>query len=96
MTSSASLTFAGMGAEELAEMLGVPVATFADRDSAPAVLRVMAAAIEVNDDLDAVARWMRDIPVAVFGDRTPLQLVLEGHAQAVVDYLASISGGATG
>lgn len=58
--------------------------------------RVLSAAQTLFGDIDRAQSWIRDQPIAAFGHLTAMQLVEQGKAQAVLDYIESISGGASG
>ena len=60
------------------------------------VMRVLSAATALTGDVDRALFWFRNEPIADFKHLTAMQLVERGKAQAVVDYLESISAGAAG
>lgn len=60
------------------------------------MVRVLSAAFELTGDLDRAIFWFRNQPIADFGHLTAMQLVEQGKAQAVVEFIDSISGGAAG
>lgn len=61
------------------------------------VVRVLAAAEDAagGDRMRAI-HWYMNEPLADFDYRTPDELVTQGKAQVVLDYIESILGGATG
>lgn len=60
------------------------------------VVRVLSAAHALTGDIDRALFWFRNQPIADFDHFTPMQLVEQGKVQAVIDYIESISGGASG
>lgn len=66
------------------------------REAMGDMVRVLSAAHSLNGDLDRALFWFRNQPIPDFGHLTAIQLVEQGKAQAVVDYIESISGGAAG
>lgn len=60
------------------------------------ILRVMSAASVFGRSLDETVYWLHNHPIAALGHQTAMQLIREGHAQAVIDYLASIESGYLG
>lgn len=66
------------------------------QDALRDVVRVLSAAHAMTGDVDRALFWFRNHPIADFGHRTPLQLVEEGKAQSVIDYIESVSAGASG
>lgn len=60
------------------------------------IVRVLAAAYRVNEDRDRTVFWFVNHPIAVFGFQTPAELMRAGKSEAVIKYLASLEGGATG
>lgn len=60
------------------------------------VVRVLSAAYALTGDIGRALFWFRNQPIADFDHFTPLQLVEQGKVQAVIDYIESISGGASG
>jgi len=60
------------------------------------IVRVLAAAYEVNEDRDAAVYWFLNCPISEFDYRTPSELVREGRVDAVLRYLVTLSVGATG
>lgn len=66
------------------------------QDALVDVVRVISAAHELSGDIDRALFWFRNHPIADFGHRTPMQLVEEGKAQTVIDYIESLSAGASG
>ena len=60
------------------------------------VVRVLSAATSLTGDVDHALFWFRNVPIAEFDHLTAMQLVEQGKAQTVVDYIESISVGATG
>ena len=60
------------------------------------MVRVLSAAYSLNGDLGRALFWFRNQPIPEYAHLTAMQLVEQGKAQAVVDYIESISGGAAG
>lgn len=60
------------------------------------VFRVLTAAEAAGFAPKAVEHWYSQRRIAEFGNLTAEQLVEQGKAQAVVDYIESRSAGATG
>lgn len=61
------------------------------------LMRVLAAAYRVNEgDRERTVFWFINHPIAEFGYRTPAELLRDGKAEAVIKYLATLEGGATG
>lgn len=61
------------------------------------IMRVLAAAYRVNEgDLERTVFWFINHPIAEFGHRTPTELLRDGKVEAVIKYLATLEGGATG
>lgn len=61
------------------------------------VVRVLTAARDAaGEDTKRVLFWFMNEPLQEFDYKTPDELVKLGKAQVVVDYIESISGGATG
>lgn len=58
--------------------------------------RVLCAATALTGSGEQAREWMQHQPISEYGYLTALQLVEQGRAQAVVDYIESISGGAAG
>jgi len=66
------------------------------QDALVDVVRVISAAHELSGDIERALFWFRNHPIADFGHRTPMQLVEQGKAQTVIDYIESLSAGASG
>jgi uncharacterized protein (DUF2384 family) len=60
------------------------------------VVRVMSAAHALSGDINRALFWFRNHPIADLGHRTAMQLVEDGKAQTVIDYIESLSAGASG
>jgi uncharacterized protein (DUF2384 family) len=61
------------------------------------VVKVLAAAEDVaQGDRNRAIFWFMNEPLGDFGWRTPDKLVMSSKAQVVIDYIESISGGASG
>lgn len=58
--------------------------------------RIIAAATELQNDPRMVLGWYYGHALPDFGNRTPEQLVTQGKAQTVLDYIESLKAGATG
>jgi uncharacterized protein (DUF2384 family) len=90
-------------AQDLASLARVHRNTLASTPTSPKlqsamrdVVRVLSAAHALNGDIDRTLFWFRNHPIPDFGHRTPMQLVEAGKVQAVIDYIESLSGGASG
>ncbi len=59
-------------------------------------LRVVSASAGITGDEDRAIYWMRNTPIPEFDNRTAMDLVAEGKADAVVKYLQSIESGSSG
>lgn len=66
------------------------------QDALRDVVRVLSAAHAMTGDVDRALFWFRNHPIADFGHRTALQLVEDGRVQSVIDYIDSLSAGASG
>lgn len=60
------------------------------------VIRVLSAAHSLGGDLASTLRWFRCQSIPELGDYTPIQLVEQDKAQALIDYLSSIRSGSVG
>ena len=61
----------------------------------PQVERVLQAGEAILGDHDRAVAWLQE-PLATFGSKSALNLVAEGHTDAVLRYLASIVSGFVG
>lgn len=94
----------GLQVQALAERARVSRNTPAARPQSEAlqhylreVVRVLTAATDAaNGDRNRAIFWFMNAPLAEFDYRTPEALVSAGKAQVVIEYIESISGGATG
>jgi hypothetical protein len=59
-------------------------------------LRVLRAANDVNQDMPSAIFWYRNEPLPAFAYKTAERLVVEGRADDVLRYVASLEAGATG
>ena len=59
-------------------------------------LQVLSAALAVAQDRDRAIYWYRNAPIPEFNHRTAEQLVADHRTDAVLSYLTSIGGGASG
>lgn len=59
-------------------------------------VRVIRAATDLCGDVDQAIFWYRNEPLQPFGYRTPEQLVSEGRANDLIDYVMSLEAGAAG
>ena len=66
------------------------------QDAMVDVVRVLSAAHALTGDIERALFWFRNQPIADFDHFTPMQLVEQGKVQAVIDYIESISAGASG
>jgi hypothetical protein len=66
------------------------------QDALRDVVRVLSAAHAMTGDVDRALFWFRNHPIADFGHLTPMQLVEQGRVQTVIDYIESLSAGASG
>ena len=95
--------FFGYRVQELAERAHVHRNTPKARPQAPQLqrylqqmLRVLAAATELTGDEARAVFLVRNEPLAAFGYKTADALVQEGRTDAVIAYLESLAGGASG
>lgn len=93
----------GITVSELAELTGVHRNTVTMAPRSPRlqramrdVLRVLSAAYALTDDVDRALFWFRNQPIADLGHCTAIDLVALGRAQAVIDYVESLSAGPAG
>lgn len=66
------------------------------QDSLRDILRVLSAAAVFGRSRDDTVYWLHNHPIPALGHKTAMGLIREGHAQAVIDYLASIESGYVG
>jgi hypothetical protein len=66
------------------------------QDAISDVVRVLSAAYALTGNVDRALFWFRNEPIPDFDHLTAMQLVERGKVQAVIDYLESISAGASG
>ncbi|NYS79424.1 DUF2384 domain-containing protein [Halomonas glaciei] len=59
-------------------------------------VRVMGAAADINGNFQDAAFWFRNEPISAFNFRTPEQLVREGRAEDLLNYVQSLHAGAAG
>ena len=59
-------------------------------------VRVMGAAADINGNFQDAAFWFRNEPISAFNFRTPEQLVSEGRAEDLLNYVQSLHAGAAG
>lgn len=57
---------------------------------------ILGAAAALCGDRKAALAWFNGHQIADFGGATPSQLYARGETQKVLDYIESLSGGATG
>lgn len=93
----------GFRVQDLAERAGVHRNTPTARPQAPQlqrylqdVVRVITVATEMTGDEGRAAFLVRNEPLKAFGYKTADTLIQEGRADAVVAYLESLAGGASG
>jgi hypothetical protein len=86
---------------ELAKLVHVHRNTLAKHPASPTVqknlepvVRILAAAEELTGDAGRAIVWFRYQPIPGHAGRTPLQLVEEGHADAVLAHLEDLRDGA--
>jgi len=60
------------------------------------VVKVIAAAANLADDIDKAIFWFRNEPIGDYGHKTAAELVAEGHTDAVLSYLRDLENGARG
>ncbi len=95
--------FFGFKIQELAERAHVHRNTPTARPQAPQLqrymqdmLRALAVALEMTGDAPRAAFLLRNEPLKAFDYKTADILIQEGRADAVIDYLQSLAGGAAG
>lgn len=59
-------------------------------------LRVLAAATDLNGNMQQAAFWFRNQPLADFGYKTPETLVSEGRTEDVLRYIEMLEAGSAG
>ncbi len=59
-------------------------------------VNVLAAASRVNQDCERALFWFINHAIVEFNGQTAAELVQKGKAEAVISYLATLEGGATG
>lgn len=89
--------------QELAALAGVHRNTLRVSPGAPRlqasmrdILRVMSAAQGLGRTPDDIVFWLHNHPIAALRHRTAFDLIKDGKAQAVVDYLVSVESGYVG
>lgn len=60
------------------------------------VIKVLSAAEELTGSVDRALFWFRNHPIKEFSHRTAMELVAEGKAKAVIQYIESVGTGASG
>ena len=60
------------------------------------LVRVLSAAAAVQPDLERAVYYLKNSPIPAFGHKTAYQLVGEGRADDVIQYLESIASGYVG
>lgn len=92
-----------LGVGELAEMTRVHRNTITGNPKSAQlqsgmrdIVKVLAAASTVNSDHEQALFWYLNHPIPDFGYQTPAELVRDGHLDAVLQYIASVQGGAAG
>lgn len=90
----------GVTLSELAGLIGVARATLTAKTGARRVdaalsplVRILAMAAEMAGDEDRAAIWFKHQPLPGWGGKTALDLVREGKAGKVLDYLESVRAG---
>lgn len=89
-----------LGMAELATMVGasratlakVPATAAADRALSP-LARILAMAAEMAGSMERATIWFKHQPIPGWGGKTARDLVTEGQAQAVLDYLEASRAG---
>ena len=59
-------------------------------------VRVIAAAANLSGDSERVLYWFRNQPISPFGSQTPDQIVADGKAGQLIQYLESLDTGPAG
>ncbi len=67
--------------------------SLAVQNSLQPVVRILTVAEDLTGDADKAILWFRHQPIAGHGGKTALQLVEEGHAQAVLQHLEDLRDG---
>jgi vacuolar-type H+-ATPase subunit D/Vma8 len=93
----------GLQQPDLATLAGVHHSTLRSYPESPKLqaalrdlMRVLSAIVEIQPDVEHALFVLKNHPIPSFRHKTLLQLVQEGRADAVVDYLGSISSGFVG
>lgn len=63
------------------------------QDAMREMIRVLSVATQVTGDYRKAIFWFKNQPLSPFGHRTAMQVVQEGRAQDVIDYVESMSAG---
>jgi hypothetical protein len=66
------------------------------QDAMRDVVHVISAAHALSGDIERALFWFRNRPIGDFGHRTPMQVMKDRGAAAVISYLESVGAGATG
>lgn len=68
------------------------------QEAMSAMLRVLSAASSLCGDVEKALFWFRNQPIPDFGHRTAMEVIQQGsdRVDALIDYIESISGGASG
>lgn len=93
----------GLQTQELAERARVHRNTPTARPHSPQLqaylrdlLRVLAVASEMTGDVGRAVFLIKNEPLRAFDHKTADMVIKEGRAEAVIDYLQSLAGGAAG
>ena len=60
------------------------------------MVKVITAAAALTSDLSKAIYWFRNEPISDYDQKTPAELVAEGHVEAVLSYLRDLENGARG
>jgi uncharacterized protein (DUF2384 family) len=60
------------------------------------MVKVITAAAALTGDLSKAIYWFRNEPISDYDQKTPAELVAEGHVEAVLSYLRDLENGARG
>lgn len=60
------------------------------------MIKVIFAASEITGDLNKAVYWFMNEPIADYRNKTAIELVADGHADAVLAYIEDLMNGSTG
>ena len=60
------------------------------------MVRIISSAVELTGDVDRALYWFRNEPIADYRHQTAIDLVAQGHAEAVLAHLDDLKNGTAG